>query len=158
MCDTSGWGSFKVTYEGCCVINTGAMLRVDQGDGNGRGRYTGAWWEWDCRSREGREVVVGITEREEGSRKQKGKKERRRKVVEKAALAGAVAKNDGIDERDEGDEPELEEPIPETQAVESQFGGTQVQESRLEGQEESQIKSQTDMEDDGFEDDMLVDV
>jgi hypothetical protein len=80
MCDTSGWGSFKVTYEGCCVINTGALLRVDQGDG--RGRYAGAWWEWNCGSREGREVVVGIVDREKEVGKEK--KERRKKGGEKS--------------------------------------------------------------------------
>lgn len=86
MCDTSGWGSFKVTYEGCCVINTGTLLRVDQGDG--RGRYAGAWWEWDCGSREGREVVVGIVDRE----KEVGKeKERRKKGGEKSG-AGILEK------------------------------------------------------------------
>ena len=147
MCDTSGWGSFKVTYEGCCVINTGSMLRVDQGDG--RGRYTGAWWEWDCRNREGREVVVGITDREETLRKEK--KERKRKVVEKSGVPQMAEKRGGNDERDE---PDLEEPIPETQAEESQLEETQIQGTEL----QSQMESQLDMEDDGFGNDMLVDV
>ena len=80
MCDTSGWVSFKVTYEGCCVINTGSLLRVDQREG--RGRYTAAWWEWDCGNREGKEIVVGINERVERE-PAKEKKERKRKVVEK---------------------------------------------------------------------------
>lgn len=83
LCDPSGWGSFKVTYEGCCVINTGSLLRVDQGDG--RGRYTAAWWEWDCGSREGNEIVVGIAERQhkDTAAVAKEKKERKRTVVEK---------------------------------------------------------------------------
>lgn len=80
MCDTSGWGSFKVTYEGCCVINTGSLLRVDQGEG--RGRYTAAWWEWDCGNREGKEIVVGISERVERE-PVKEKKDRKRRVVER---------------------------------------------------------------------------
>ena len=80
MCDISGWGSFKVTYEGCCVINTGSLLRVDQGAG--RGRYTAAWWEWDCGNREGKEIVVGISERAERE-PAKEKKDRKRKIVDK---------------------------------------------------------------------------
>ena len=85
ICDTSGWGSFKVTYEGCCVINAGSTLRVDQGEG--RGRYTAAWWEWDCGNREGKEIVVGISERVEREAA-KEKKERKRKVMEKNVQLG----------------------------------------------------------------------
>src|SRR5271170_402770 len=86
LCDTSGWGSFKVTYEGCCVINTGSLLRVDQGDG--RGRYTAAWWEWDCGTREGKEIIIGITERPEREAVVKEKKERKKKIVEKVSEGG----------------------------------------------------------------------
>ena len=148
MCDASGWGAFKVTYEGCCVINTGTMLRVDQGDG--RGRYTSAWWEWDCRNREGREIVVGITDREEGPRKEK--KERKRRVVEQSGLT-EIAEKSGS-RHGPRDEPELEEPIPETQAEESQLEETQAM--RIETK--SQMESQIDREDDGFGDDMLMDL
>ena len=89
MCDTSGWGAFKVMYEGCCVINTGSFLRVEQMEG--RGRYTGAWWEWDCGSREGKEIIVGIMEREDI---QPGKeKERKKRSVEKPKGSGG---NKGI--------------------------------------------------------------
>ena len=79
MCDTTGWGSFAITYEGCCVINIGRLFRVDHGDG--RGRYTVAWWEWNCGKREANEVTVGITEREDEAGKEK--KERKRKAMEK---------------------------------------------------------------------------
>ena len=130
------------------MINTGSMLRVDQGDG--RGRYTGAWWEWDCRNREGKEIVVGLTDREEGLRKEK--KERKRKVVEKYGLSGIPEKSGGYDEKDEQ---ELEEPIPETQA---QLEETQIQGTTPESQGDDQTESQMNMEDDGFGDDMLVDV
>lgn len=149
MCDTSGWGAFKVTYEGCCVINTGSILRVDQGDG--RGRYTGVWWEWDCRNREGREVVVGITDREMAS-SGKGKKEKKRKVVERSGLVEIAEKSGGNDKRDETN---LEELVTETQGEESRLDESQA----VQGTEfESQIESQIDMEDDAFEEDMLMDV
>jgi hypothetical protein len=54
------------------------MLRVDKGDG--RGRYTAGWWEWDCGAREGRELVVGMTEkpdREEGAATEKRERKKR---------------------------------------------------------------------------------
>ena len=126
ICDTSGWGAFKVTYEGCCVINTGSMLRVEQGDG--RGRYAGAWWEWDCGVREGREVIVGITEREDrlGGKEKMGRK---KKVVDNVGRIEDVGMNDLA---------VVEQAIPDTQV------------------EESQKESQ--MEDGEFEEDMLVDV
>lgn len=141
-----------MTYEGCCVINTGAMLRVDQGDG--RGRYTSAWWEWDCRNREGREIVVGIADREEGPRKEK--KENKRRVVEQLGLSEMLdnsrARHGARDELD------LEEPIPETQAEGGQLEDTQVMRTEAESQMESQFESQIDKEDEGFGDDMLMDV
>lgn len=61
------------------MINTGSMLRVDQGDG--RGRYTATCWEWDCGMREGKEVVMEITDREERGVEREKKKKR---VVEKS--------------------------------------------------------------------------
>ena len=96
MCDTSGWGSFKVTYEGCCVINTGSLLRVDQGDG--RGRYTSAWWEWDCGVREGKEVIVGITERVNNRDPVKEKKERKRKVVKNGRVDSGPRDSRNLDD------------------------------------------------------------
>jgi hypothetical protein len=113
MCDTTGWGSFEVTYEGCSVINIGAFFRVDRGDG--RGRYTAAWWEWDCGNREAKEVLVGITEREE-SEAGKEKKERKRKAVEKERIKGPR----NVDSQLQGEN--LDEVIIETQIEESQLG------------------------------------
>lgn len=128
ICDPSGWGSFRVTYEGCCVINTGSLLRVDQGDG--RGRYTAAWWEWDCGMREGKEVVVEITDRE-GKEPTKEKRERKRKTVDKRGHA-----ENGVSGGNEDKHPSaLEDVVPETQVEpqeanqmeEIEFGGeTQV--------------------------------
>jgi hypothetical protein len=112
MCDTSGWGAFKVTYEGCCVINTGTLLRVDQGDG--RGRYAGAWWEWDCGLREGREVIIGITDKEEKERV-KEKKERKKKVVEKAGTDNYEKWGAPPDRPTTSKTTNAENPIPETQ-------------------------------------------
>lgn len=124
MCDTSGWGSFKVTYEGCCVINIGSLLRVDQGEG--RGRYTATWWEWDCGNREGKEIVVGVSERVP-KEPAKEKKERRRKIVEKnGENAHLDKKRFEIGRKDDRmlDEAELE---------------TQIEESKLANQMEEVV-------------------
>jgi hypothetical protein len=53
------------------------MLRVDKGDG--RGRYTAGWWEWDCGTREGRELVVGMTEKSDKEDPAGAEKRERRK-------------------------------------------------------------------------------
>lgn len=142
MCDTSGWGAFKVTYEGCCVINTGALLRVEQTEG--RGRYAGAWWEWDCGLREGREVVVGITEREDNQRG-KEKKERKKKVAEKPGKSNGNKDIRGAMTMVE--ETQVEEDVEETQ-VEDGFDETQ----------DNQIEDDTRMEDEESEGDMMEDV
>jgi len=95
ICDISGWGPFKVTYEGCSVINIGSMLRVDKGDG--RGRYTAAWWEWDCGTREGQEVMVNVTEKpdqqheSEDGNVTREKRERKKRNVEKGLKIGGIA-------------------------------------------------------------------
>ena len=136
LCDTSGWGSFKVTYEGCCVINTGSLLRVDQGDG-GRGRYTAAWWEWDCGMREGSEVVVGITERQpRETAGAKEKKERKRKVVEKN-----VREESGV----RGG----------TSLGKDDWSSRVVLETQVE--EESQVEVDTQIEDFDYEEEMAID-
>ena len=127
LCDTSGWGPFKVTYEGCCVINTGSLLRVDQGDG-GRGRYTAAWWEWDCGMREGSEVVVGITERQsKDGAATKEKKERKRKVVEKIVRDDSgVRGGPSLGKDDRSSRVVLETQVEESQLEEDQ-GETQME-------------------------------
>jgi len=80
LSDTSGWGPFRVTYEGCNVINVGSLLKIEA-EGM-RGRYAASWWEWDCGVREGREVSVALTDREEsGGLVRLEKKERKRKGV-----------------------------------------------------------------------------
>jgi hypothetical protein len=113
MCDTSGWGVFKVMYEGCCVINTGSFLRVEQMEG--RGWYTGAWWEWDCGSREGREIIVGIMEREDIQRANE-KKERKKRSVEKPIELGS---NKGIGLiKETMEETQFEDGADETRVVE----------------------------------------
>jgi hypothetical protein len=90
------------------VINIGSLLRVDQRDG--RGRYTATWWEWDCGIREGKEIIVGITDRE-GKEPNKEKRERKRKVVDKrghldnGVSGGSRSKHP----------PGLEDVVPETQ-------------------------------------------
>jgi hypothetical protein len=119
MCDTSGWGSFKVTYEGCCVINTGSLLRVDQGDG--RGRYTAAWWEWDCGVREGKEIIVGITDRAE-KEPAKEKKERKRKVGGENGITGRKVSKVLEDVILENIEMQVEESQVESQIEEVVFG------------------------------------
>ena len=65
------------------MINTGSLLRVDQGDG--RGRYTASWWEWDCGVREGKEIIVGVSERAE-KEMVKEKKEKKRRIEKIAGL------------------------------------------------------------------------
>jgi len=136
LCDPSGWGSFKVTYEGCCVINTGSLLRVDQGDG--RGRYTAAWWEWDCGLREGNEIVIGITERQnkDTAAMAKETKERKRKIVEKNVREDIGVKGPSLGNDDRRSRVVLE---------------TQVEESQIEGQNETQ------MDDIDYEEEMAID-
>jgi hypothetical protein len=142
MCDTSGWGAFKVTYEGCCVINTGTILRVDQGDG--RGRYAGAWWEWDCGLREANEVVVGIVEREEKERG-KEKKERKKKNVDK--VNGAIWEKMGAADSTEKAK-SVEDVLNETR---DDLG--ENEEDRGESQDD---RGETQMEDDpDFDEDMV---
>jgi hypothetical protein len=144
MSDTSGWGSFKVTYEGCCVINTGALLRVEQTEG--RGRYAGAWWEWDCGLREGREVVVGITERE-NTQGSKEKKERKKRV----AVSGKPGRSDG------GNSIKATMSIVEETQNEEDFQETQIEDDfdQIQG---DQNEDDTRMEDEEFEGDIMTDV
>jgi hypothetical protein len=133
MCDTSGWGAFKVMYEGCCVINTGSFLRMEQMEG--RGRYTAAWWEWDCGSREGKEISVGTVEREDTQRG-KERKEGKKRSVEKPRQSGG---NKG-----------------------SRLVKETIEETQLEGvADETQVEDDerdSDVEGEEFEGDMLMDV
>ena len=133
MCDGSGWGEFKVTYEGCSVINTGRMLRVEAKE-DGRARYSACWWEWDCGVREGREMVVGITAREERRpEKEKEKRERKKRVVEKNGLLQAAVTN-RTDVRED-------ERIPERNVEEdTQVMEMTISETRLEMHDESQME------------------
>ena len=71
------------------------MLRVDKGDG--RGRYTAAWWEWDCGTREGKEVVVSVTEKPDqqhgygDANVTREKRERKKRNVAEGLKMGGIA-------------------------------------------------------------------
>ena len=86
LCDTSGWGSFNITYEGCQVLNIAGLVNVrKQG-------YVGSWWEWDCGKREGREIIVEIRDREPSSTVV-GKK--RKSNVSREVAGTEMSKNQG---------------------------------------------------------------
>jgi hypothetical protein len=57
ICSSSGWGSFQVTYEGCCVTNIGGMFRVDKdADGAAHGCVVGVGL-WVSEGRQGKRLL-----------------------------------------------------------------------------------------------------
>jgi len=142
LCDTSGWGPFKVTYEGCCVINIGSLLKVEA-EGQ-RGRYAASWWEWDCGVREGREIRVALTDREEGSLGRLDKRERKRKS---GLTEGTERLGNGA--REIGEHVEIEN---DRQVEELQIGETQVEETQAEEMFEREVEeSQVEVQMEGIE-------
>ena len=109
-----------MTYEGCSVINVGSLLRVEST--GQRGRYAGSWWEWDCGLREGKEVSVGLMDREQGALGKLDKRERKRKVERTEGRDGVqkAAEKDGR---------------VETQVEELQVSETQDESHNMEGVE-----------------------
>jgi hypothetical protein len=145
------------------------MLRVDEG--NGRGRYTAAWWEWDCGAREATEVVIGVKEKvdkhEVGNVTGGERRERKKRNVDKGGVkTGRTAfargdktgrmngfTEDGDDdgfghtiEEAQGPIEEAEMAIEESSHEEGEEGHSPMADTRMEEAQidETQVESQMD--------------